>query len=114
MIASLLSSALLGSVGLSCTSLAGSARTLDWGIGSGLVWNVLDYDRLINQVLVQDARFQQLYEQYQDTVLRAAREMDAAAVAFAQGRVQIPLLEEAVQAAGRSLDIANLQAYVVA
>jgi outer membrane protein TolC len=33
-------------------------------------------------VLVQDARFQQLYEQYQDAVLRAAREVDDAAVAL--------------------------------
>jgi NodT family efflux transporter outer membrane factor (OMF) lipoprotein len=101
--------ALLGSVGLSATSLAWSARTLDWGVGPGLVWNIFDYGRLKNQVLVQDARFQQLYEQYQDTVLRAAREMDDAAVAFANSRVQIPLLEQAVQAAKRSLDIATIQ-----
>ena len=60
-------------------------------------------------MLVQDARFQQLYEQYLDTVLRAAREMDDAAVAFANGRLQIPLLEQAAQAAKRSLDIATIQ-----
>ena len=101
--------ALLGSIGLSATSLNWSARSIDWGIGPGLVWNIFDYGRLKNQVLVQDARFQQLYEQYQDTVLRAAREMDDAAVAFANSRVQIPLLEQAVQAARRSLDIATIQ-----
>jgi hypothetical protein len=60
-------------------------------------------------VLVQDARFQQLYEVYQDTVLRAARELDDAAVAFAKGRVQIDLLNQAVTAARRSLDIATVQ-----
>lgn len=101
--------ALLGSVGLSATSLAWSARTVDWAVGPGLVWNIFDYGRLKNQVLVQDARFQQLYEQYQDTVLRAAREMDDAAVAFANARLQIPLLEQAAQAAKRSLDIATIQ-----
>jgi NodT family efflux transporter outer membrane factor (OMF) lipoprotein len=100
---------LLGSVGLSATSLDWSARTLDWLVGPGLVWNVFDHGRLTNQVLVQDARFQQLYEVYQETVLRAAREMDDAAVAFAQSRVQITLLERAVQAARRSLDIATIQ-----
>ena len=42
-------------------------------------------------------------------MLRAAREMDDAAVAFANGRLQIPLLEQAVQAAKRSLDIATIQ-----
>ena len=100
---------LLGSVGLSATSLDWSARTVDWLAGPGFVWNVFDYGRLKNQVLVQDARFQQLYEQYQEAVLRAAREMDDAAVAFATSRVQITLLEQAVQAARRSLDIATIQ-----
>jgi outer membrane protein TolC len=101
--------ALAGTVGLSATSLDWSARTVDWGVGPGLVWNIFDYGRLKNQVLVQDARFQQLYEQYQDAVLRAAREMDDAAVAFANSRIQIPLLEQATQAAKRSLDIATIQ-----
>ena len=100
---------LFGSVGLSATSRSWSNRALDWTLGSGLVWNVFDYGRLTNQVLVQDARFQQLYEQYQDTVLRAAREVDDAAVAFASSRTQIKILEDAVQAAKRSLDIATIQ-----
>ncbi len=100
---------LLGSVGLSASSLAWSTKTLDWGIGSGLVWNVFDYGRLTNQVLVQDARFQQLYEQYQEVVLQAAREVDDAAVGFAKSRAQVPLLAEAVKAARRSLDIATIQ-----
>ncbi len=52
--------ALLGSVGLSSTSRDWSARTLDWGVGPGLVWNVFDHGLLRNQVLVEDARFQQL------------------------------------------------------
>ena len=101
--------ALFGSIGLSATSLSWSTRLLDWSLGSGLVWNVFDHGRLKNQVLVQDARFQQLYEQYQDTVLRAAREMDDAAVSFAASRMQIGILEDSVQAAKRSLDIATIQ-----
>lgn len=100
---------LLGSVGLSASSLAWSRKTLDWVIGSSLVWNVFDYGRLTNQVLVQDARFQQLHEQYQEAVLQAAREVDDAAVGFAKGRAQVPLLVEAVKAARRSLDIATIQ-----
>ena len=100
---------LLGSLGLSATSLSGASRALNWALGPSLVWNVFDYGRLTNTVLVQDARFQQLYGQYQDAVLRAAREVDDAAAAFARTREQIALLAEAVQAAKRSLDIANLQ-----
>jgi multidrug efflux system outer membrane protein len=100
---------LLGSIGLSATSLNSSARSLTWGIGPSLVWNVFDHGRLTNTVLLQDARFQQLYEQYQDAVLRAAREVDDAAVGFARTREQIVLLAESVKAAKRSLDIATLQ-----
>ena len=100
---------LLGSVGLSATSLSGSSRCLNWALGPSLVWNVFDHGRLTNTVLVQDARFQQLYEQYQDAVLRAAREVDDAAVGFARTGEQIVLLADAVAAAQRSLDIATIQ-----
>ena len=101
--------ALPGSVGLASTSDDWSIETLSWGIGPSLLWNVFDYGRLKNQVLVQDARFQQLHEVYQDALLRAARELDDAAVAFAKGRVQIDILDQAVAAARRSLDIATIQ-----
>jgi outer membrane protein TolC len=101
--------ALVGTVGLSSTSQENSVTTLNWGVGPAFAWNVFDYGALKNQVLVQDARFQQLYEVYQDTVLRAAREMDDAAVSFAKGRTQVDLLEQAAQAAKRSLDIATIQ-----
>jgi NodT family efflux transporter outer membrane factor (OMF) lipoprotein len=101
--------ALVGTVALSASSLAPEPHTLDYGIGPTLVWNIFDWGRLENQVLVQDARFQQLYEQYQDTVLQAARELDDAAIGFAQRRAQVEILAEAVQAARRSLDIADVQ-----
>ena len=100
---------MLGSLGLSATSLAGSPRTLAWGIGPNLVWNVFDHGRLTGEVLVQDARFQQLYEQYQAAVLKAAREVDDAAVGFATNRAQIPILKDAVNAAQRALEIASIQ-----
>lgn len=100
---------LRGSVGLTATSLTPSSKTLDWAVGPSLVWNLFDYGRLTNQVLVQDARFQQLYEQYQEEILQAAREVDDAAVAFAKSREQVALLAQTVQAARRSLTIATLQ-----
>ena len=99
---------LLGSVGLSATSLSGSSSTLDWGIGPSLKWNVFDHGLLSNAVLVQDARFQQLKESYQNTLLSAAREIDDAAIGFAKNEEQIVLLEQTEQAARRSLDIAKI------
>jgi NodT family efflux transporter outer membrane factor (OMF) lipoprotein len=100
--------ALGGSFVVSASSLMRSAYGLDWGVGPALVWN-FDYNRLTNQVRVQDARFQQLFEQYRDTVLRAARELEDAAIGFAQRRAQVAILEDSVQAARRSLDIADVQ-----
>lgn len=100
---------LLGSLGLSATSVEGSSRTLSGAIGPSLVWNVFDHGRLTNTVLLQDARFQQFYEQYQDAVLRAAREVDDASVGFAKTGEQIVLLADAVKAAQRSLEIADRQ-----
>lgn len=100
---------LLGSVGLSATSVNGSPNVLNWALGPSLIWNVFDHGRLTNTVLLQDARFQQVYEQYQDTVLRAAREVDDAAVGFARTKEQIVLLGGAEVAARRSLDLATLQ-----
>jgi len=99
---------LLGSIGVSATSL-GSPQIFSFGVGPSLVWNVFDRGRLSNAVLVQDARFQQLHELYQDAVLRAAREVDDAAVGFAKTGEQILLLKDSVVAARRSLDIATIQ-----
>ncbi len=100
---------LLGSVGLSAVSLGGWTQALTLGVGPSLVWNVFDHGRLTNQVLLQDARFQQLYAQYQDSVLRAGREVDDAAVGFAKTGEEVVLLAEAVKAARRSLEIATIQ-----
>jgi multidrug efflux system outer membrane protein len=100
---------LLGSLGLAATSASGAPKVLDWAFGSGMVWNVFDHGRLTNTVLLQDARFQQLYEQYQDAVLRAAREVDDAAAGFARTGEQIVLLADSVEAARRALDLATLQ-----
>jgi NodT family efflux transporter outer membrane factor (OMF) lipoprotein len=100
--------ALGGSLVLSTSSVMRSPYAVDWAVGPAFVWN-FDYNRLKDQVRVQDARFQQLFEQYQDTVLRAARELEDAAIGFAQLRAQVGILEESVQAARRSLDIADVQ-----
>lgn len=100
---------LLGSLGIAATSMSGTANVLSWAVGPSLTWNVFDHGRLTNTVLVQDARFQQLFEQYQGVVLQAAREVDDAAVGFAKTGEQIALLAGAVKAAQRSLDIATIQ-----
>lgn len=100
---------LLGSLGLSATSLSGSPTNLDLGLGPSLKWNVFDYGRIRNNVRVQDARFQQLAEVYQDTLLQAARDVDDAAVSYTKSLEQTYWLAQTEAAARRSLDIAMIQ-----
>lgn len=98
---------LLGTLGINAAG--GESGTYSWGIGPSLSWNLFDQGRLGNQILVQDARFQQLHERYRDSVLQAAREVDDAAVAYANGQEEITLLTQTGEAARRSLEIANTQ-----
>ena len=101
---------LLGSVGLSATSLGGWTQALSLGArAEPRLERVRPWPAHQRRCWSQDARFQQLYEQYQDAVLRAAREVDDAAVGFAKTGEQIALLADAVKAARRSLDIATIQ-----
>ena len=46
--------------------------------GPAIQWPFLNYGRITNNVRVQDARFQQLVAEYQDTVLSAYQEVGAA------------------------------------
>ena len=100
---------LLGSLGVSASSISGAPTTLEAGIGPSFTWNMFDYGRIKNNVRVQDARLQQLTELYRDSILQAAREVDDAAIAYVKSLEQVDLLERGQVAAQRSLDIANIQ-----
>ncbi len=98
---------LLGSIGWSGNSLSDSPTTGTFALGPGLTWNIFDHGRIANNVRLQDARLQQLIEQYQNTVLQAAREIDDAAISVVKTAEQQSLLSDAVAAARRALELAN-------
>ena len=98
---------LLGTIAWSGNSLAVTPNTATAGIGPGITWNIFDHGRIANNVRLQDARLQQLLEQYQSTVLEAAREIDDAAIAVVKTAEQARVLRQSVQAARRSLELAN-------
>jgi len=100
---------LLGSIGWSGTSLSGSPNSATLALGPGLSWNVFDHGRIANNVRVQDARLQQLIEQYQDAVLQAARQIDDAAINVVKTAEQQAILTESLNAARRALELANSQ-----
>jgi NodT family efflux transporter outer membrane factor (OMF) lipoprotein len=77
--------------------------------GPAFTWNIFNYGRIKNRVRVQDARFQQLIVNYQNTVLRAAQEVEDAMVAFLRSKEEVNFLSESVNAATRSVDISMIQ-----
>ena len=113
---------LVGSLGLKSSGKTNTTRSGDDGAdelfdgdsveffgGPSFTWNIFNYGRIKNEVRVQDARFEQLLVNYQDTVLRAAREVEDAMVGFLQARQAEEYLSESVDAASRSVELALIQ-----
>ncbi len=94
---------LFGTIGWSGNSLGSSTDVLSTGLGTGFTWNLFNYDRIENNVRVQDAALQQLIESYQLTVLGAASEIDNAALSVVKTGEKDTLLKDALVAAERSL-----------
>lgn len=78
-------------------------------VGPSFRWPILNYGRLKNNVRVQDARFQQLVTDYQDSVLRAYQEVEDGLVGFLNAQDQAKFLGESVAAYQRSVDLSLLQ-----
>jgi NodT family efflux transporter outer membrane factor (OMF) lipoprotein len=78
-------------------------------ISPGFRWDILNYGRLVNNVRVQDALFQELAYAYQDQVLIAGREAEDAIVSFLKSQEQTEHLAASVTAATRTVEITNDQ-----
>ncbi len=112
---------LLGSVGLRASDSALSAtggskvndvfegNSLEYFAGPAVSWDIFNYGRIKNQVRMQDARLQQLLINYQNTVLRAAQDVEDALAGLVNDRQRLVYLRQAEKAAQRSVDLALLQ-----
>jgi NodT family efflux transporter outer membrane factor (OMF) lipoprotein len=114
--------ALGGSIGLvtsegSTTTLNGESDFGDLfnsdstftGGGATFTWPLFNYGQLKNQVRVQDARYQQLLVDYQDTVLQAVRDAEDAMTAFVRSREEVGYRTEGEAASRRAVDLALTQ-----
>jgi NodT family efflux transporter outer membrane factor (OMF) lipoprotein len=97
---------LVGNLGWSGNDQPGAAETGSVALGSVFTWNIFDHGRIRNNVLVQDARLQQAIENYQNVVLKAAQELDSAAITIVKSDEQNSILVRSVEAAERSLELA--------
>jgi outer membrane protein TolC len=103
---------LVGSIGVEAEQFGDLFKTpgsMIGQIGPGVRWDILNYGRLVNNVRVQDARFQELAYAYQNRVLDAGREVEDAMVVFLRSQEQTQHLDASVAAAARTVDITKDQ-----
>jgi len=81
----------------------------DLSAGAGFTFPIFNYGRLVNQVRVQDAQFQQAVLNYQNTVLVAQQEVENGLASFSCQQRAVDLLTQAASAARRSTELAMLQ-----
>ncbi|HZZ72819.1 MAG TPA: efflux transporter outer membrane subunit [Pirellulales bacterium] len=74
-------------------------------IGPSLRWNILNYGRIQNNVVVQQGRFQELAANYQNVVLNANEEAENAIVGFLKSQQRTRALNTGVNAAQKANDL---------
>jgi len=107
---------LIGSIGLTSGG-AGSSNfgdlfssdALTYSFGPSFVWPFLNYDRIVNNVRVQDSRLQQALINYREVVLQASREAEDAMVALNGTQQEVKILIETVESARRSNNLSTLR-----
>ena len=108
---------LFGTLGLQTSDYTDGSDSSDlfkkdsftYNAGAGFNWDLFNYGRITNQIRVEDARFQELAVNYEDTVLRAAQEVEDAMVGFLQSQKAVFFLADAVKAAKRSVNLSLIQ-----
>lgn len=76
---------------------------------TGLTMPVFNYGRLVNQVRVSDAVFQEAILNYQNTVLQAQKEVEDGLSSYYHGRKSMEFLKQAVKASRQSVELAMVR-----
>jgi NodT family efflux transporter outer membrane factor (OMF) lipoprotein len=80
-----------------------------YAVGPRLAWPILNYGQITNGVRVQDALLQQSLVNYQNTVLKAAQEVEDGLSGYIQSKRQSNFELNAVKSAQRSVELALVQ-----
>ena len=84
-------------------------NSVTWSFTPGLRWNIFSGGRIRNQIRVEEARTEQAYVTYEQTVLLALEEVENAMVAYEREKVRRNKLVEAVDATQRSVELVRTQ-----
>ncbi|MHC4689838.1 MAG: efflux transporter outer membrane subunit [Planctomycetota bacterium] len=105
-----------GSAGLEASDAGGreldnlyDASSFKGFIGPTLSWPILNYGRIMNNKRIQDAAFQEAAVNYQNTVLKAAAEVESAVNGFIKARESLSYLTESSEYARQSLELSRVQ-----
>ena len=78
-------------------------------VGPTFQWHILNYGRIRNNVIAQDALFQSLIAEYEQTVLNANQEAEDAIIAFLKSQEELAESELAATAAEQALSLSVTQ-----
>jgi NodT family efflux transporter outer membrane factor (OMF) lipoprotein len=84
-------------------------QALNGNIGPTFTWNILNYGRILNNVRLQDAKFQEQIANYQNTVLNAAQDVENGLVTFLQAQRRTKSQAASVKDAEEAVKIAVAQ-----
>ncbi len=87
----------------------GDGDGFSWNILPGLNWSIFNAGRVRNNIKVQEARAEQLFLAYEQTVLRAMEDVENAYIAYVQERARRDRLIEAVEATENAVELVNIQ-----
>jgi NodT family efflux transporter outer membrane factor (OMF) lipoprotein len=96
-----------GTLGYSAQNLPQmfESSSLTGTVGPAFEWNILNYGRIVNNMHVQDARFQALVAAYQNTVLRANAEVEDGLAMFLRAQERARSLDQSVSSVREAVDI---------
>jgi NodT family efflux transporter outer membrane factor (OMF) lipoprotein len=102
---------LLGDIGVQASDVSRlfAPGSLFYTAGPGFRWSILNYGRITNNVRSQDARFQQALVNYENTVLKAAQEVEDALIGFLKAQESTVALQRSVNAAQASVELSIIQ-----
>jgi NodT family efflux transporter outer membrane factor (OMF) lipoprotein len=86
-----------------------SPGALAGNVGPSFTWNILNYGRILNNVRLQTAKFQELVATYQNTVLSAAQDVENGLVTFLEAQQFTKFQAESVKDAQDAVDTALAQ-----
>ncbi|MBL9000585.1 MAG: efflux transporter outer membrane subunit [Phycisphaerae bacterium] len=78
-------------------------------IGLRVNWPILNYGRITGNIRAQDARYEQAVAAYQESVIRAASDVESGFSTFLRAAERAALLRESVSATRRSFDLSFMQ-----